>query len=414
MLIDTWFRFIKTGGSVTEKKQLDVKRRIHIPDPLVLARYQRLPELGPRILFFSGGTALKNLSREMVSYTHNSIHLITTFDSGGSSAVLRKAFRMPAVGDIRNRLMALADRSFTGNPSIFDLFTYRFPMDESNEVLHTQLESMAEGGHEKVTVIPDPMRKIIRQYIYDFKEMMPPDFNLRGANIGNLILTGGYLMNRCHFDPVIYIFSRLVNVQGIVRPILNMDLHLAFELDDGRRVIGQHRITGKELPPLSTPIRSMVLSQSDETWEEVRPSIRDRITGLIHSSDLICYPMGSFYSSILANLLPKGIGKAIAETGVPKVFIPNTGVDPEAIGMDVTTQIDRILSAIKEDAGTDDTSRLLNFVVMDRKNGQYPGTIDRDYLARHGIVLIDMDLVDPAAPDRHDPEKLAQVLLCLG
>lgn len=381
---------------------------------MVLARYKRMPELGPRILFFSGGTALRLLSREIVSYTHNSIHLITTFDSGGSSAVIRKAFRMPAVGDIRNRLMALADRSFKGNPYIFDLFSYRLPMDEDNAMLNEQLAAMAEGTHEKVAIIPNPMRKIIRQYIFDFKRNMPNDFNLKGANIGNLVLTGGYLVNRRHFDPVIYIFSRLANVQGVVRPILNMDLHLAFELDDGRRVIGQHKVTGKEAPPLDCPIRSMALSKSDEDWEMTRPFIREPIVDLIHSSDLICYPMGSFYSSVMANLLPSGIGKTIAETCVPKVFIPNTGYDPEAIGLDLSTQIDRILTVLKEDAGIDDTGQLMNFVIVDSQNGQYPGLVDKEYLDRLGITLIDMDLVDPEVPTLHDPEKLAPLLLSLS
>ncbi|MFW5836578.1 MAG: 2-phospho-L-lactate transferase CofD family protein, partial [Desulfovibrionaceae bacterium] len=102
-------------------------REATIPDPMRLARYERIPELGPRILFFSGGTALRELSREIIRYTHNTIHLITPFDSGGSSAKLREAFHMPAVGDIRNRLMALADTSLTGNPAIFNFFAHRFP-----------------------------------------------------------------------------------------------------------------------------------------------------------------------------------------------------------------------------------------------------------------------------------------------
>lgn len=412
----------KNGGCVTDvkqtglsdKRQLRVTRSVDISDPMVLARYQRLPELGPRILFFSGGTALRNLSQEIIAYSHNTIHLITTFDSGGSSAVLRKAFRMPAVGDIRNRLMSLADRTFTGNPSVFELFSYRFPKDESNAVLNEQLTAMAEGGHEKIAIIPDPMRRIIRQYIQDFKQLMPSDMDLRGANIGNLILTGGYLVNRRHFDPVIYIFSRLVNVQGVVRPILNKDLHLAFELEDGSRVIGQHKVTGKEVPPLTCPIRFMALSYRDDVWEEAHPIIRERVVDLIHSADLICYPMGSFYSSIMANLIPGGIGRAIAETGVPKVFIPNTGHDPEAIGLDLATQIDRILGVLKKDANIDDISRLLNFVIVDSKNGVYPGSVDKDHLTRLGITLIDMDLVNPDSPDLHDPEKLAPLLLSLA
>ncbi len=70
------------------------------------AEYESNPDAGPKLLFFSGGTALNGLSQVLKRYTHNSIHLVTPFDSGGSSAVLREAFDMPAVGDLRSRMMA--------------------------------------------------------------------------------------------------------------------------------------------------------------------------------------------------------------------------------------------------------------------------------------------------------------------
>ena len=91
--------------------ELFLRRKINIPDLIRIKRYQHLPEFGPNILFFSGGSALNKLSRELKNYTYNSSHLITTFDSGGSSAKLRDAFDMPAIGDLRSRLMALADDS---------------------------------------------------------------------------------------------------------------------------------------------------------------------------------------------------------------------------------------------------------------------------------------------------------------
>ena len=92
-----------------------VTHSIRLPDELRLARARRAPEVGPRILFFSGGTAMRGLSRKLKRYTHNSTHLITPFDSGGSSAKLRDAFDMLSIGDIRNRLVALADETVRGN-----------------------------------------------------------------------------------------------------------------------------------------------------------------------------------------------------------------------------------------------------------------------------------------------------------
>ena len=71
-----------------------------VPDPIRLARYLRAPEIGPTVLFFSGGSALRKTSRVLTEYTHNSVHLVTPFDSGGSSALLREAFGMLSVGDL--------------------------------------------------------------------------------------------------------------------------------------------------------------------------------------------------------------------------------------------------------------------------------------------------------------------------
>src|SRR3954466_10320020 len=97
------------------------------PDELRVSRSLRAPELGPRILFLSGGSALRPLCRVLKQYTHNSVHLITAFDSGGSSAKLRQSFAMPAIGDLRNRIVALADESVRGNPQIYRLFAHRLP-----------------------------------------------------------------------------------------------------------------------------------------------------------------------------------------------------------------------------------------------------------------------------------------------
>ena len=89
--------------------KIRVARTVEIPDALRISRYRKIPDLGPRSLFFSGGSALNGLCKTLKGYTHNSIHLVTPFDSGCSSAEFRRAFDMPSIGDLRSRLMALAD-----------------------------------------------------------------------------------------------------------------------------------------------------------------------------------------------------------------------------------------------------------------------------------------------------------------
>ena len=107
------------------------------------------PESGPRVLFFSGGTALGPIAAELSRFTRNAVHVITTFDSGGSSAELRRVFGMPAVGDIRARIMALADRSVPGNAETIALLGYRLPTDAAPEALRRELAALAAGTKSK-------------------------------------------------------------------------------------------------------------------------------------------------------------------------------------------------------------------------------------------------------------------------
>lgn len=394
--------------------RIQVTRSIEIPDPLKISRYRKVPELGPQILFFSGGSALNSTSRLLKLYTHNSIHLVTPFDSGGSSAKLRQAFEMPSIGDLRSRLMALADETVTGHPEIYRLFTFRLAADERNGILYEKLERLAQGSDPLVKDISNPMRRLICNQLGYFLEHMPHDFDLRGASIGNLILAGGYLNNHQHLDPIIFLFSKLVNVQGTVRAIVNDNIHLAADLADGSQVIGQHALTGKEIPPLRSSITRLFLSASLVSHHPVSVKLRNKNRRLIVEADLICYPPGSFYTSLLANLLPIGVGEAIAANGSPKVYVPNLGWDPEQIGKDSNALLQTLMKKLRNgvSAGTSD-NRLLNFVMLDRRNASYPGDLDHDLLQSLGVEVIDTPLVSPRSAPYYDEDLLVSALLSL-
>lgn len=391
-----------------------ITRSVRLPDPLRLARYKRAPELGPKVLFFSGGTALRDLSKDLVHYTHNSVHLITPFDSGGSSAELRRTFHMLAVGDVRNRLMALADRSVTGSPEVYDLFTYRFPKTAERDELRETLLRMVRGETSLIRDVPNPMRKIVRSHLSFFFERMPDDFDLRGASIGNLILAGGFFNYKRHIDPVIFLFSKLVGVKGVVRPVISADLHLAAELENGETLIGQHLITGKEVQPLRTPIKKVFLSASKTEPVPIRAPIRYKVKELIRESELICYPMGSFYSSVVANLLPEGVGQTISETDCPKVFIPNTTPDPEQVGMSLYESVRRLLDYLEQGCKTEVArDRLLNFVLIDSKRGGYPKPLELNKIKRFGVEVLDLDLITEESAPYLDEKRIIEHLLSL-
>jgi len=392
--------------------QIRITRKVNIPDPIKLERYRRAPELGPRVLFFSGGTALRETSKVLIRYTHNSIHTMTPFDSGGSSAELRKHFHMPAVGDIRCRLMALADQTIKGNPEIYALFAYRLSKETTQDKLLSELQGMADGFHPLVRTIPDPMRRIIRNDLHRFIKAMPRGFNLKGASIGNLILTAGFLASHRQMEPVLYHFSKLVQVCGTVHLVVNTDMHMAAELADGTVVVGQHLLTGKESLPIQSKIKRVWLTRSVDDSTPAGVSIGRKTTECIGDAELICFPIGSFYTSVVANILPDGVGKAVAANPCPKVFVPNPFYDPELIEHSVEDQVATLQRHLVQ-SGAPHKKGALHFVLVDTQRGAYPGGIDTRAIRNLGVEIIDVQLIADQTSADIDKDKLTGALLSL-
>ena len=391
-----------------------ITRTPTFPDELRVSRSLRAPELGPRILFLSGGTALRPLCRVLKQYTHNSEHLITAFDSGGSSAQLRRAFAMPAIGDLRNRIVALADESVRGNPQIYRLFTHRLANDAPPAQLARELDRLVSGEAALVAAIPEPMRRIVQTHLRLFAEHMPADFDLRGANLGNLLLAGGFLSHSRDLESVLFLFSKLLEVRGLVRCIVDDDLHLCAELSDGTRLVGQHLLTGKEVAPIRSAIRELYLVDRLDAPQRASTSIDDKVRRSIEAADLVCYPMGSFYSSVIANLLPKGVGRAIVSASGPRVYIPNTGHDPEQYGMSVADSLEALVRYVRADAGADvPLGRIVNLVLLDRDRTHYGMHVDLERLERMGVQVVSLELVTENSSPHAHPLRLTEALLSL-
>src|SRR5207237_7354910 len=85
-----------------------------------------------KIVGIGGGTGLPVLLKGLreLSDEHNPLDLtavVTVSDSGGSTGILREAFNMPAMGDIRNCLISLA-----GDESVLtSLCQHRFDNPEN-------------------------------------------------------------------------------------------------------------------------------------------------------------------------------------------------------------------------------------------------------------------------------------------
>ena len=363
----------------------------------------------PCILFFSGGTALAPIAASLTQYTRNAVHVITTFDSGGSSAELRRVFNMPAVGDVRARILALADSELPGHSEITELFAYRLPPDASAAELRHELESLVAGTHPLAVAVPAPLRTAAIQQLGVFYSLMPEIMNLSGASIGNLALAAGYLEHARQLEPVATLFSRLVHARGIVKPVVNACAHLCVELENGEIIVGQHRFTGKTASAITSPIRKLWLSESLNDARPVSVRIRPRLEETIRSADLLCYPVGSFFSSVMANLLPDGVSLAIRTASCPKVFIPNLGCDPELFGLSVQDQVAYLLHLA---GAEDEPAKALNYLLADVDDARYPGGIPEDWLRKHGIRVRRSELV--VEPPYLDADRVCRELMLLA
>lgn len=384
-----------------------------MPDPARVARALRAPEDGPRVLFFSGGSALERTSRALKRYTYNSRHLVTPFDSGGSSASLRAAFRMLSVGDLRNRLVALADEAEPGTEAVRRLLSHRFPRDGEPAALRALLDELIGGRHPLVASVPEPLRSLARTQLGELGAAVPPAFDWRGASVGNLMLVGGYLMSGRDVTPVLSLLEGLLRARGQVRPVVTDDLHLCATLDDGRVVVGQHRITGNGTPPPEGRILSLSLVRALDDPRPADAQASSSVTAWIDEADLICFPMGSFFTSVVANLLPRGVGRAIARSACPKIFVPNAGDDPEMRGMSVADAVEVLLSVLRADAGDVERERLLDAVLLDESDGRYARPVEEERIRALGVRVLRLPLLPDESPIV-GPRELSEALITLA
>ena len=128
-----------------------------------------------------------------------SVHLISTFDSGRSSKELRRAFAIPALGDLRNRLLALADPDKTSR-AVMDFLSFRLPESGNREHLRNCLSDLCNPNNEIWLQIPPHKKIALYNGLFQFLIRMPLAFNPLNASLGNLVLAGAYLQSGRNFS----------------------------------------------------------------------------------------------------------------------------------------------------------------------------------------------------------------------
>lgn len=366
--------------------------------------------LHPRFVFFSGGTALKPLARRMARHGGETTHLITAFDSGGSTAELRRVFAMPGIGDYRNRLLAVADRDRVGK-GLLDFLDHRLPAGKSRKKAREEYAAICRGSHPLFGRMGGKEQGWVADRLERFAADLPDDFDFRNASLGNLVMTGAYLSENRNLAAALEEFAFRVCARSSVLAVSASCRHLVAECRDGRFVVGQHRITRGDAG--NVPIRKVFLAKETDAPVAAATPADPRVLKSLQKADLICYPVGSFFTSVVASLLPEGIGEAIARSSARKVLIPNTISDPECRGLSLMDQVRSLLSHLENGQKGRPNRRYLDTMVLDTMHVRYPGGVDRAALERMGIRVVTAPLVRGKGDLHVDPDRMEAALLSL-
>lgn len=331
-----------------------------------------------KVVSIGGGTGLATLLRglklhvgergrpaELKPAISRLTAVVTVTDEGGSSGRLRRQFQVLPPGDIRNCMVALSE----DEKLLTRLFNYRF--------------SNGRG--------------------------------LAGHSFGNLFLTALTELTR-DFSKAVRVSSEVLAIRGEIFPSTLSDVHLKARLQDGRVLVGESRITKTPVP-----IRRLQIVPS-----RCRPL--PETLAAIEEADLITLGPGSLYTSLIPNLLVRGIPEQIARSKALKVYVANLMTQPGETRH--YTAADH-LRALTEHAGGNVFDRVVlnaqpispamrkKYLVEEAE----PVVIDLHEIRALGVEPVCADLLDEHRPVtygvghrvvRHGSNRLAQLLLNLA
>jgi uncharacterized cofD-like protein len=307
---------------------------------------------GPKIVTIGGGTGLSTMLRGIKDHTANVTAIVTVADDGGSSGRLRRELGVLPPGDFRNCIVALADVE----PLMSQLFQYRFG----------------------------------------------PGSGLEGHSFGNLFIVAmsGITGN---FEEAIRESSRVLAVRGQILPSTLENVTLCAELADRNLVQGETNISQS-----TSAIRRVYLEPSNP------PAYPEAVKAILEADMIIVGP-GSLYTSVLPNLMVEGIRRALmASDHALRVYVCNVATQRgETDGFGLKEHVQALLGHLPGNPfhyiiANDNFSQSIpsEWRVSAVRPDDLTETLDLD---RTRVVTA--DVVDPHTPLRHDPEKLAEVLL---
>lgn len=213
-----------------------------------------------KVCVIGGGTGLSVILKGLVKIDDFDVRaIVTVADDGGSTGRLREQYKMPAMGDIRNVMLAMG----------------------SEEGLFSQLMNYRFSGSEDVG----------------------------GHNLGNLILTALTQITG-NFNEAISSICKVLNVKGEIIPATSEIITLYAEMDDGVIVRGEHNIPAYQ-------------HHISRIFYDHNVIANKRAVEVIEEADVIIFGIGSLYTSIIPNLVIPEIREAIQKSHAQMIYICN-------------------------------------------------------------------------------------------
>lgn len=348
---------------VSLSRNLLAPYRRHQPTDIVdvmMAHSRR--DKGIRFVAIGGGTGLPASLRGMKEHTHNITAIVTVADDGGSSGRLRREMGVAPPGDLRNNIAALAD----DDSLMTRLFQYRF---RSGDLQGHAFGNLFIAALANIVAEEHGQRNSLAEALIEVERVL----NIRGRVLPATL------------DDVTLVAQVKLNAGGTIRI-------------RGEAQIGdvEGKIDGIEISP--------------PTAEAYPESVR-----AIQEADLIVIGPGSLYTSILPNLMVKGIADALRATPAYKIYVCNVATQP--VETPAYTVAEHVM-ALEQHIGRGVFQAVLAndaYPLQNAGEKTYyvsPAPAHHEILQRYEVRYT--GLVDSERPWRHDPFKLATAIMALA
>ena len=218
-----------------------------------------------KVVVLGGGNGLSTLLRGLKQFPLDLTAIVSVCDDGKSTGILRKEFNTPAMGDIRRVLISLSETE----PIFEKMFNYRFQTDSY----------------------------------------------LNGHAVGNFLLQAMTEITGSLSEAILSL-EKVLNLKGKVIPLTeNGDITLVGEMTDGQIVEGEHNITEA----------NKVIKR---VYYKNEPEITPEAIKAINNADLVILSVGSLYTSIIPNLIPKQMKEALKNSKAKIMYVCNIMTQP--------------------------------------------------------------------------------------